>query len=681
MTMMAQTQNCSLCGRVSDAELLCPSCATGMAMLMQPAPDATRVGDYELLQLLGEGGMGRVYRARSARTQQLCALKLARPRLIEDEAGAIAFRRELEIARDLKHPNIVRIFDVGEDAARPYLVMDLLAGGTLADWEPSDRHAPYHRVVVDLVIQITEAVQQAHAQGVLHCDLKPKNILFDEAGQPHVGDFGLARALRAGTEDRSRTWVGGGSPGWMSPEQVRGDQLTTASDIFNLGLLLHWLLTRQHAFGCDERFGWRVLHEAPQPLDPKVPWELHAICSKALQREPKQRYGSAGELAADLICSRSGRAIQAEQRRPLRRFSKWVRRHVVASTLGIELLALLAYLAFVPMSVVDNLAKVVGPSNAFSARQLSQNVTVELSSRAARVLHLAGDLSLSNELESCDPQRTSEALLALAGDFDSVWVFDLEGALCRSWPVPRVPLQPSYDWRDYFVGQRQLAQAQASEVYVARAIRDDVDGELKLAYATPIYANGKPVAALVATSKTRATFGRVQLNCSRPGTCMTALLGPRDRDHSRAELPGHLIVIAEPGLKPGHQVVVPSPIATRICREFGCEPRIINPFEASSDDAVFVEPDYRDPVSGQRSTAAIAPVAHTGMSVVVATPYSGVMALGSEIDLQLRAWLWIPLSLGLVLVALLISVTGVVGIQARRTSLGRERVRSDSAPR
>jgi hypothetical protein len=300
------------------------------------------IAGYEILGLLGRGGMGRVYRARQVNLQRLVALKVI---LAGDDSEAeqvARFREEARAIARLRHPNIVQIYEVGESDGHPFIALELVEGGSLAEHL---RGTPTTAArAARLVETLARAVHVAHQQGVIHRDLKPSNILLDppdflggppgsmDGWVPKITDFGLAKK-RDESSDLTVSGVVMGTPGYMAPEQADGRtrDIGPAADIYALGVILYELLTGRTPFrGTTMEILDQVRHAPPTPprrLEPEVPAPLETICLKCLEKDPGRRYGSASALAADLKCFLEDKPILARPVGPLDRLALWSRRN------------------------------------------------------------------------------------------------------------------------------------------------------------------------------------------------------------------------------------------------------------------------------------------------------------------------------------------------------------------
>jgi serine/threonine protein kinase/ABC-type phosphate/phosphonate transport system substrate-binding protein len=313
-------------------------------------------GDYELLEEVARGGMGKVYRARQKSLDRIVAVKMLLSRSQADFDTIRRFRVEAVAAGSLKHPNIVPIHEVGQYDGQRFIAMDYVVGGNLAEYAISP--LPPKRAA-ELLVTISSAIHYAHRHRILHRDLKPSNILMDEAGQPHVTDFGLAKGLETSLGEESpdenhatvvlfqrRTADGQvlGSPAYMPPEQADGRKGAVGrySDVYSLGAMLYHLLTGRPPFEgvsvADTLH--RLLHDevvSPRRLNASVPLDLETICLKCLEKDPARRYQTAQELAEEL-----GRFLRDEPvlARPMgypEKVCRWCRRNPMAAAFVLTL--------------------------------------------------------------------------------------------------------------------------------------------------------------------------------------------------------------------------------------------------------------------------------------------------------------------------------------------------------
>ena len=268
----------------------------------------TEIGVYRIESVLGEGGMGTVYRAVDTKLNRRVAIKVLSNELA-DAAARRRFQREARMASSLNHPHIVMVHDVGEWEGRQYLVTELVDGGTLKDWAAVKKR-PW-REVVELVTGVADGLAAAHAAGILHRDIKPQNVLVSKSGYAKLADFGLAKletpfspAPDAETRTLTETQAGVvvGTIAYMSPEQASGQRLGARSDVFSFGVLLYEMLTGRRPF--EGRSGLEVLRaimDAPAPpLGNEIPQPVRAVVEKALEKNPAERYQTMQEMVVDL---------------------------------------------------------------------------------------------------------------------------------------------------------------------------------------------------------------------------------------------------------------------------------------------------------------------------------------------------------------------------------------------
>src|SRR5262249_52560898 len=353
---------CCKCGSklLTDApQGLCGLCLfkTALAPLMDEAAVASHdggsvdsaevlseFGDYELLEEIGRGGQGVVYRARKKSLNRTVALKVIGLGQWATQAHLKRFRREAEAAANLDHPCIVPIYDVGEREGSCYFSMKFIDGGQLD--EVAKRKPISSRNAAELIAKLARTVHYAHEHGILHRDIKPGNILLDTKGEPHLTDFGLARLLET-KSTVTHTMDVLGTPSYMAPEQASGrnEQLTNATDVYGLGAVFYQLLTGHPPFAGGTTYETvRLVLETeprqPRLWNPKIDRELSTICLKCLEKDPKRRYSSALALAEDLDHWLKHEPIRARRSGFFTHARKWVRRNPGIAALIASLVAL-----------------------------------------------------------------------------------------------------------------------------------------------------------------------------------------------------------------------------------------------------------------------------------------------------------------------------------------------------
>jgi WD40 repeat protein/tRNA A-37 threonylcarbamoyl transferase component Bud32 len=335
-------------------EISCPSCGSSFRLETNATTDwvhrpGQKLGRFELLEILGQGAFGTVYKARDPELDRTVALKVPRAGNLSTPQDLDRFLREARSAAQLRHPSIVAVHEVGAAEGVPFIVSDCVEGVTLTDLLSARRPGP--REAAELIAVVAEALQFAHDHGVVHRDIKPSNIMIGSTNRPCVMDFGLAKR-DAGEITMTVEGQVLGTPAYMSPEQAGGEghRVDGRSDVYSLGVILYLILTGELPFrGTKRMLLYQVLHDEPRPprrLNDRIPRDLETITLKAMAKDPRKRYQSAAELAADLHRWLDGKPIVARPVGPMERTWRWCRRNpALAAASALAVAALLAVTA------------------------------------------------------------------------------------------------------------------------------------------------------------------------------------------------------------------------------------------------------------------------------------------------------------------------------------------------
>lgn len=283
---------------------------------------STFAGRYKIIEELGKGGMGKVYKVLDTKIDEKIALKLIRPEIAADKNTLMRFNNELKLARKVRHKNICQMFDLGEEKGTHFITMEFVPGEDLKSMIRMSGHLAVG-TTISIAKQICEGLTEAHESGVVHRDLKPSNIMIDRGGNARIMDFGIARSLEAKGITGSGVMIG--TPEYMSPEQVEGKEVDQRSDVYSLGVILYEMITGRVPFDGDTPFTIGVKHKSEVPQNPKelnaqMPDELSRSILRCLEKDKETRYQSAQELLADLSNIEKGMPVTQKvtpQKRPL----------------------------------------------------------------------------------------------------------------------------------------------------------------------------------------------------------------------------------------------------------------------------------------------------------------------------------------------------------------------------
>src|SRR6266850_1150494 len=485
---------CKKCGTailIDEPEGLCAACVleTSLGMDHDEVNGAggmempEELGDYQLMEEIGRGGQGLVYRARQKSLNRIVALKVIGLGRWATTAHIKRFRFEAEAAASLDHPRIVPIHEIGESDGSCYFSMKLVEGRALD--EVVKRESLSNRRAAELIVKLARTVHYAHQRGILHRDIKPGNVLIDADGEPHLTDFGLARLVERESSITGTMVEALGTPSYMAPEQAAGDaaQLTSATDVYGLGAVFYHVLTGHPPFagGTTYETVRLVLESEPrQPWlwNPKVDRDLSTICLKCLEKDPQRRYSSALALAEDLERWLKHKPIRARRTGLFTRGRKWVRRNPTTALLVVALAAVMGAMIWksdlVQRPVTTGIAvlpfenRSEDKANAYFVDGIQDEILTRLSKIA--------DLKVISRTSTQHYKSAPENLPEIARQLGVAHI--LEGSVQKSGDAVRVNVQlikaanDSHLWADTF--DRKLTDIFSVESEVAKAIADQL---------------------------------------------------------------------------------------------------------------------------------------------------------------------------------------------------------------
>jgi len=493
---------CAKCGATIFADSprgFCSVCLfrTGLGSLdendrrEEPSRIQMEFGDYELLEEIGRGGQGVVYRARQKSLNRTVALKVIGLGQWSSTPHLKRFRHEAEAAARLEHPQIVPIYEIGERDGSCYFSMQFIEGGQLDQILKREPMSP--RRAAELLVKIARTVQFAHEHGILHRDIKPGNILVDKNGEPHLTDFGLARLIEQQSTITNSFDVLG-TPSYMSPEQAAGHtkELTAAADVYSLGAVFYQMLTGEPPFAGGTTYETiRMVLESeprnPRTRNPKVDVELATICLKCLEKNPTRRYQSAGELADDVERWLRHEPIQARGTNFFTRGRKWLQRNPTTALVAALLTGLIAAVAVIvsrsdlfrpmPSSGVavlpfENLSG--NPDNAYFADGIQEEILTRLAG-------IAG-LKVISRTSTQHYQNKPRNLGEIAKQLGVANI--LEGSVQKAADQVRVNVQlinaqtDSHLWAETY--DRKLTDILGVESDIAKAIAESLQAKLSV---------------------------------------------------------------------------------------------------------------------------------------------------------------------------------------------------------
>jgi len=423
-----------------DESSFCGKCATPLpspeeisaspTKTLEKTPDelargTTFASRYEVIEELGKGGMGKVYRVFDTKIEEEVALKLIQPEISSDKKTIDRFRNELKTARKIAHRNVCKMYDLGQEKETHYITMEYVPGESLKSMIGMMGQLSAGQAVF-IAKQVCEGLAEAHRLGVVHRDLKPSNIIIDRDGNTHIMDFGIARSLKAkGITDPGRII---GTPEYMSPEQVEGKEVDQRSDIYSLGIILYEMMTGRLPFEGDTPLSIALKHKTETPQDPReiniqIPEDLSQLILRCMKKDKEKRYKDTKELLSELTKIEEGistveRIVPARKRTPSREITVTFRKPwaMIAGLIAVVVVAVIAFLYFrreapVPLSPETKMLVVLPFENLGPPEDeyFADGITEELTSRLS-ALHGLGVISRTSAKQYKDSAKTTRKI-------------------------------------------------------------------------------------------------------------------------------------------------------------------------------------------------------------------------------------------------------------------------------
>lgn len=489
----------------------CPKCAFELATEVDFTPEVKpqfprRLGDYDLVEIIGHGGAGVVYKARHRTLNRNVAIKMLRSGTLASQAELKRFQAEAQAVAHLHHPNLVPIFEIGESDGQVFLSMEYIHGPSLANLVRDIPLMPSE--AARYVQKLGAMMHYAHQSGVIHRDLKPANVLIDERGEPRITDFGLAKQEG---HDAAITRSGDilGTPSYMPPEQAEGKKdVGPPSDIYSLGAILYHLLTGRPPFRADTAVDTlrQVIDAEPAPprlLNRRIPKDLETICLKCLRKRPVDRYLTAQDLEEDLERFLADQPIHAQPVTRLDRLHRWILRNPVGASALMTITSLLLLLAFSAVLSWRDARENSEYSARFAAEQVVKGGLLELFPMLETVLRTpelakriknADQKWLENALASNLAQHTGKTLEWL--QLRNLLVIRNDGEPVARWPPNIKPFNRSD--RSYFLGAMQRALSGDEAQWVSQVYLSEDDRQFKFGVSKAVRDSDGTVVGVIA---------------------------------------------------------------------------------------------------------------------------------------------------------------------------------------